>query len=449
MMGFRNSIFNNSFLKDVLTLFSGTIVAQIIGLVFLPVLTRLFTPEEFGIFYIFLTTASILSLVATGGYEKSLVLPASDNDARHLVFFSLMLSIAVTAVSFLILLFLGRWGDHFFQTGHGRLILWSIPVYSFLFGAFRILQNRSIRNNNYKKVSGSNIIRNGSTSILQAVFGLGHTGSPGLVLGSCIGQFFPFLALIKKNEKLTEVTFSEKVKLALAKGKEYKDFPLYKMPSDLLNEVSIQLPVYILKIIFSTAAAGIYSLPQKIMSQPSKLIGQAAGEVYYRRASELNSRDKDLSEMTFNTFKILFLSGVVPFTIISLWGEEIFSFIFSSEWAFSGKIAAYLSPWLLFVFAGSPVSYIFLIKQKLRLSLFLNLFLLAARFAALMVGALVVKNLEMTIIIFAGVSLIYWIFISLYSLYLGGINLRKSLFFISSVLIIFVLPLGLVKLFLL
>jgi O-antigen/teichoic acid export membrane protein len=170
-MGFRNSIFKNSFIKDVLTLFSGTVIAQVIGLAFLPLLTRLFTPEEFGVFYIFLTTASILSLIATGGYEKSLVLPASDNDAGHLLFFSFLLSVVVTAISFLILLFLGQWGNQFFQTEHSRLILWLIPVYSFFFGAFRILQNRAIRNKEYKRVSGSNIIRNAPTSVLQAGLG--------------------------------------------------------------------------------------------------------------------------------------------------------------------------------------------------------------------------------------------------------------------------------------
>lgn len=448
-MGFRNSIINTGFIKDVLTLFSGTVIAQLIGLAFLPLLTRLFTPEEFGVFYIFLTTASILSLIATGGYEKSLVLPASDNDAGHLLFFSFLLSVVVTAISFLILLFLDQWGNQFFQTEHSRLILWLIPVYSFFFGAFRILQNRAIRNKEYKRVSGSNIIRNASASVLQAGLGFGHTGGPGLVLGSCIGQIFSLLTLVRKNEIPDGSTIREKIKAAWVKGKEYKDFPLYKMPSDLLNEVSIQLPVYILKIIFSTAVAGIYSLPQKIMSQPSKLIGQAAGDVYYRRASELHSHDKDLSEMTFSTFKVLFLLGIIPFTIICLWGEEIFSFIFSSEWAFSGRIAAYLSPWLLFVFAGSPVSYIFLIKEKLRLSLLLNLILLAARFAALMAGALILKNLEMTIILFAGTSLIYWIFLSFYSLHLGGISLKRSLLFISGILIICAIPLGLIKLFLL
>jgi O-antigen/teichoic acid export membrane protein len=438
----------NVFLKNVLTLFSGTVIAQIIGIAFVPVLTRLFTPEEFGVFYLFLTTASILSIAATGGYEKSFVLPESDQDARQLLLFSLMLSAVVTLLSLIIALFLHKWGNIFFQPKRSQLILWLIPAYSFLFGAFRILQNWSIRAKKFNWVSTSNIIRSGSLSGLQTGFGLFNTGSFGLVLGSCLSQLFPLWFLMRKEKIGLKNNKLNTYKEAFLKGKEYKSFPIFKMPSDLLNEVSIQLPVYVLKAVFNNAIVGIYSLPQKIMNQPSRFIGQVVGEVYYRRASEFNTHNKDLSEITFNTFKVLFMIGIIPFTIIMLWGQEIFSFVFSKEWESSGRIAAYLSPWLLFVFAGSPISFIFLIKQKLRLSFFVNLLLLIIRFGALVIGSLILRNLEITIILFAGTSFIFWIYITLFSLYLGGVNIWKSLLFMILVIIVSVIPLGLIKLFL-
>lgn len=438
----------NTFLKNVLTLFSGTAIAQIIGIALVPVLTRLFTPEEFGVFYIFVTTASILSIITTGGYEKSFVLPKPDQEAKQLLLFSLMLSAGVTALSLIISLFLHQWGNVFFQTERSRLILCLIPVYSFLFGIYRILQNWSIRGKKYNWVSTSNIIRSGSLSGLQTGFGLFNTGSFGLVLGSCLSQLIPSWFLFRKDKKALESITLNTVKEAYLKGREYKSFPVFKMPSDLLNEVSIQLPVYFLKTVFSNAIVGIYSLPQKIMSQPSRFIGQAVGEVYYRRASELNAQNKDLSEMTFNTFRTLFLIGIVPFTIIMFWGQDIFSFVFGKEWELSGRIAAYLSPWLLFVFAGSPVSFIFLIKQKLRLSFYLNLFLLFIRSVSLIIGSLIIKDLETTIILFAGSSFVYWVYISIFSLHLSGVSTRKSVLFMVAIIIIFAVPLALIKLFL-
>jgi lipopolysaccharide exporter len=219
------------FIRNVLTLLSGTAIAQIIGLAFVPVLTRLFTPEEFGVFYLFVTTASILSIIATGGYEKSFVVTKSDSDARQLLLFSFMLAGGVTVLSLIISLFLRRWGNLFFETERSQMILWLIPVYSLMFGIFRILQNWSIRDKKYSWVSTSTIIRSGSLSGLQTGFGLFSTGSFGLVLGGCLSQLFPLWFLMNKNKKTSKGITLNSMKSAYLKGIEYKSFPIFKMPS--------------------------------------------------------------------------------------------------------------------------------------------------------------------------------------------------------------------------
>jgi lipopolysaccharide exporter len=448
-MPLRDSIINNQFIRNVFTLFSGSALAQLIGFAFLPILTRLFTPEEFGVFSIFLTTASILSIIITGGYEKSFVIAKSEDEAKHLLLFSIILSTGLSVISLLVLFLIENWGTYLFQSSQSRLILWSVPVYSFLFGIFRIFQNWSIRGRNYNLVSGSNIIRSGSLSMLQTGFGLVNSGSFGLVAGSCISQLLPLLYLFIKNKNKLENVTKESLRKASVTGRDFKSFIFFKMPSDLVNEASIQLPVYVLISVFSKAIAGIYSLPQKVLSQPSKFIGQAVGEIYYRQVSEMETQGKDISEITYKTYKTLLLCGIVPFMIILLWGQSIFSFVFSSVWKESGMIAEYLSPWLFFVFAGSPVTYIFLLKKKLKLSLILNLCLFFLRFIALLTGGLILKNLNMTVLLFAGVSFIYWVFISFYSLYLSGVKIYKSVIFTLFVIVSVGIPLGLIKHFLL
>jgi O-antigen/teichoic acid export membrane protein len=448
-MGFTNSVFKGSFIRNVLTLFSGSAAAQLIGFAFLPVLTRLFTPEEFGIFYLFITSASIISLVITGGYEKSFVIPTSDTEAKNLLVFTLFLSIVSLVFLYILAGFLSFRSDSLFKTPYSRLILWLIPVFSFLYGMIRIFQNWSIRNKKYNRVSASNIIRNGSLPAFQTGFGLLRFSSPGLILGSCFGQVFPLAYLIYKSRNVLGKITKDSLKESFIAGKEYKDFPAYKMPSDLINEISMQSPIYVLSSFFSNAITGIYSLPHKILNQPSRFIGQAAGEVYYRQASELNSQGKDISELTFSLFKVLFLIGVIPFTAISLWGEDIFSFVFGAEWEFSGRIAAWLSPWLLFVFAGSPISYVFLIRQKLKLSFSLNLILLVLRVAALLAGALWFKTLIMTVILFACVSMVYWVFLSFLSLTLCGVKLWRPLLFVLILIVSTAIPLGILKFYIL
>ncbi|MBN2862691.1 MAG: oligosaccharide flippase family protein [Bacteroidales bacterium] len=446
-MSYNNSVLHGPFLKNVLTLFSGSSLAQLVGLAFMPLLTRLFTPGEFGIFYLFLTIASILSLIITGGYEKTFVLPSSDKDANKLILFSFGFLFFSTMILFLVAALLSNWSDSIFHTERSRLIIWLIPVYSFLLASVRLFQNWLIRGERYKDVSASNIIRNGSFSALQTGFGFLSYGSCGLVLGSCLGQVFPLAYIIFRGKgSLTKVNRKE-ISESYIIGRKFRDFPVYKMPADLVNELSIQSPVFVFSYLFSNAVTGMYTLPARLLNQPSRFIGQAAGEVYYRQASELNSDGKNIADLTYSLFRFLFLLGIIPFSIISLWGEGIFSFVFGAEWEFSGRIAAWLSPWLLFVFAGSPVSGIFLIKNKLRLSFIMNSILLVTRIAALLTGALILRDLNMTIILFALISVIYWIFISIFSLSLAGVPVWKPLIFIVVTVVPAIFILGIIKFF--
>lgn len=438
----------NIFLKNVLTLFSGTVIAQLIGVVFLPVLTRLFTPAEFGTFYLFVTTGTILTIIITGGYETTFVLPKSEEDARHLLVFSILVTAGMTILSFLICLVLYYFEGEHFKTKESLVMLWLIPLFSSIVGLTRIFKNWSIRQKKYNWASGANIIRAGSISGLQTGFGLLHAGSFGLVSGSVLAQIPPMLFLMIKNKTLRFGSKLNALKEAWIRGKEYRNFPFLQMPTDVLNEVSIQSPVYFLSLVFNNVVVAIYSLPLRIMNQPARFIGQAVGEVYYRHASELNAGDKDLSGLTFNTFKNLFMLGILPFMVTIFWGREIFSFIFSQEWEASGRIAAYLSPWLLFEFSGSPISNILIIKRKLHYWFYLNLSLFILRIAGLLFGTIIMHNLEITVILFASSSVIYWIYIVNYSLHLSGVRPWKMLSFTASVITLAAVPLVIIKILL-
>lgn len=424
-----NFIFNKSFFKDVINLTSGYAVSQLIVIAFSPLLTRLYNPAEFGVFFFFITTASILSIIATGGYEKAIVVAEKESDARDLIRYSVLLSFFISLITALIIVFLQFCGKSFFETRTERTMLLLVPVYSLFFGIFRIMQNWNIRGNRFKAVSTSFIVRSSTQSVVQAGLGAAGMASPGLILGSCLGQMAAVFMQMKK-EKLFRGLFNREKR---ARAKElagvFSDYPKFRMSSDLINEVSIQAPIYVLKTIFSNAATGLYTFPQKILYQPSKFISQAVADVFFNKASRMNSRNKDLGELTYSTFKNLMLIGVIPYMIILLWGPEIFSFIFSKEWMESGKIASFLCPWMFLVFVGSPVSGIFLVDNRLRLSFILNFLLLFFRLSALLYGAIVLKDVTGTIILFSAVSTIYWVATILYSLHFAGVKIRRAIIF--------------------
>lgn len=426
-MPFKRLTFNRSFFRDVFNLTSGYSVSQLIIVAFSPLLSRLYTPEEFGIFFFFITTASLISIVATGGYEKAVVVAEKDSDAGDLIRYSITLVLLTTLLTAAVFITLQFTADRFFESVTERRIMLLVPLYTLLFGFFRIFQNHNIRRNRFGAISGAFILRSSSQSVVQA--GLGATGmaSPGLILGSCFGQIIGVISLMRKEKLFSGIFNKEKRAEAKARAREFSDYPRYRMSSDLINEASIQAPVYILKTFFSNAVTGLYTFPQKILYQPSKFISQAVADVFFNKASKMNSRNRSLGELTFSTYKTLLILGVVPYLVIILWGPELFSFIFGSGWEESGRIASILSPWMLLVFIGSPISGIFLVDKRLRLSFILNISLLILRIGALLTGAIIFKDVKITIILFSAVSSAYWIATILYSLHFAGVRIIRAL----------------------
>lgn len=439
---------NNSFLKDVMNLSSGYAVSQLIVILFSPLLTRLYSPAEFGIFFVFITTSSILSVISTGSYEKAVIVAKNNNDAGEMIKSAIILSAAVSFIALGVSLLLQLTGNNLFKDRFERLTLWIIPIYAFFQGLFRIIQHKYIRENRFSRVSGSFILRSSSASLAQAGLGWASAGSPGLIIGSLLGQVIPVIRESYKNLNLKGLLRKANLQETCRKAREYSDFPLFRMPSELMNEASIQAPVYILKAVFSDAITGLYTFPQKILYQPSKFISQAVADVFFRKAADINSRNEGTGELTLKTYRNLFLTGIVPYLTVMLWGPPIFSFIFGSGWEESGKIASWLSPWMFLVYVGSPLSAMFVVTDKLKLSFLMNFMLLIARLAGLLTGALILKDAEMTIILFSAVSAVYWIIIIIYSMKLAGADLRKAAFFSIAVLTLSLLLLLPFKLYL-
>lgn len=437
---FKKYFSRDSFIRKVFTLFSGSAGAQFLIIATAPILSRLFTPEEFGIYYLFIGVGGLISLIITGGFEKAYVIIESDRIARQVLFFTCR----IILFSFIIILFtallLKDYLTGFFNTRHSTLIVLFIPFYTTLFAFFRVFQHWLIRENKYKNHSGSNIVRSVVMTGGQTISGASGASGLGLISGAFIAQVASVLYLLSnktfRRQRDEHHSWSE----LKTSAKKYIAYPKFFMPSGLINEASLQLPIFALKFFFSTVLAGLYSLPHKVLSQPSRLLGYAVGEVYYRSVSDRKENSEEVALLTFRVFKVLVLISVLPFGILTIWGESIFSFVFGPEWAQSGILASYLSPWVFLVFAGSPISYIFNLKDKLALSFKLNSFLFIGRTISLLLGFLIYGTLVHTIIFFAVFSFLFEILTIVISLRLAEISNRKIISFGSFVLLATIIP---------
>ncbi|MDA3838535.1 MAG: oligosaccharide flippase family protein [Candidatus Delongbacteria bacterium] len=423
---------DKEFLKNVGKLFSASAIAQAIPFFILPFLTRIYGPEEFGVWVYFLSLSGILSIIITGNYEFAIMLPKTKLDATLVVTSTILLTIGSTLLILFITIIFQNQFNSLLNIEQNDKLIFLIPLMASLFALYRICNIWNNRNNKYGVTAGANISRSAFTTGSQ--FYSGYYGSSnyfGLIFGSIIGysvgilmQMKDILIAIKNN--ISGMKLSS-MKALLVK---YRKFPQFFLFSELTNYFSSNIPILFLTNLFNSTVAGLYSIPHKFINVPMAMLGTSVSQVYYRKATLLKDDREQLGKVTFDIYKKMILLGIIPMSIIAAYGDIIFNFVLGDKWGISGLYASMLTPWMLLVFATSPISIVFAVLEKQKESLKLNIVLLIIRLAAFLIGGLIFKSAFWAIALFGGTGFIYWLYFSFYVLKISGSDLHKAKWFI-------------------
>lgn len=372
-----NNLFRSKFSKNVLTLATGTTIAQAIPIGISPILTRIYSPKEFGVLALFLSFTAILTSIVNGKYEMAIMLPKSDRESLIVVKLALYIS---TSISAFCLLFL------YFAKGKIALILnepkienWLllIPFSIFITGFYNALNFYNTRNSRYSEVSKSQVSKSVGLSIGQIGFGLIKLSHGGLILGKLLGDLFGNLVLFRilrsKVEILKKITFDNCKVLA----RRYKKFPLFSLPSVLLNSITLNSTNFFITSLFSAQTLGFYSLSNKILGLPSVVIGRSIGQVYYQEACKIRGLNKSISPIFLSTFKKLSLISVPIFVMLYFIIAPVFEFVFGADWSLAGTMAQIIIPLVAFRFVSSTLSSTIVIVERQELSFIINVILLS------------------------------------------------------------------------
>lgn len=356
----------SEFNQNILTLMTGTTIAQAIPIAISPILTRIYTPEDFGVFALFLAITTIFGSIANGRYELAIMLPKKDEDAINIF----ALGFIITCFISLILLFLVILFNDCFTTllGNEEISLWLyfVPISVFFTGLFNILNYFNNRRKNYEDLKNATILKAIVLAIVQLVIGFIKTGSTGLISGSIISNMFANLRLIRnilKDKILISKINTVKI---IALIKRYKTFPKYNLPSTLADAVTQQLPFLILPKIYGLSISGYFSLSQKLIALPSSLIAKSISQVFFQKISTNKKNRVKNMPILLNTIKKLFLISLPISLFIFLFAPSLFQIIFGKEWILSGEIAQYLALIFLITFISSTLSITLVAYEKLK-----------------------------------------------------------------------------------
>lgn len=435
---------NSGFYRNIAGLFSGIFAARLIPALFALVIARLYAPEDFGIFVLFLSIASLLSIFTTGGYERALLLSVNLQEKQHIFRFSLKNNLIINGIIlFVIILYNFLLNNSDIEA---KIMLLQIPIFAFFFGGLQLIRNILISNKLFGKLSVLEVIRVLATGILQTLFFV--IPETGLFLGIVIAQittFVYFFFNLPETQAFRMVAY-QKRELVLAR--RYVNFPKYSVPSELFNYLSSQLPVFMIKPFFGGTMLGLYSFSHRYLSIPVQLTSISIGSVYVQKAQSLKKLPEELGSLTFELFRKQFLLAIIPFTVLSLWGNVIFRLVFGAEWEFSGTLSQLIAPWLFVVFIGSPLANILVVMEKQKISMIFNIVMLFFRALALAIGGLILKDIILTIALFSLVGFVFFTLLTAYSLRLARVNLTKAFWFSFKTFLIVVVPLIILKLWL-
>ena len=356
----------SEFSKNVLTLMTGTTIAQAIPIAITPILTRMYTPNDFGVFALFVAVTAVLGSISNGRYELSIMLPKKDEDAINIF----ALGFIITCfVSFLLLILVIIFNDYFTRLlGNDEISFWLyfMPISVFFIGLFNLLNYFNNRRKNYKDLRNAIIFKSIILVITQLSIGFIKQGAMGLISGEILSRMASNSKLLKNIVK-DKILISKisKIKI-IALGKRYKDFPKYNILSTTADVLTLQLPFLMIPKIFNLSISGFLFFYQKIISLPASLISKSISQVLFQKMTENKNKNLENMDLLLKTIKKLLIISLFISINIIIFGQDLFEIIFGDNWKLSGIILQYLAVIFIITFVVSTVSVAFSVTMELK-----------------------------------------------------------------------------------
>jgi lipopolysaccharide exporter len=390
----------SAFVTNILVVITGTAAAQLAGFAMSPVISRLFSPEEFGVFGSFVAVTGVIGAGVTLEYTQAIMLPKEQGDAINLFLVSCLATAVIAVLSLAACLMAPGVLVQLTHVPAGwRLTMLALAV--FVTGLNQASQAWAVRVKAFRHTSASQVIRSLSASGTQVTLGYSSGGAYVLILASVLGNVLASLNLgrvvLRDLGTLRhEIRWNRMGRLAL----EYRDFPIYSASANVLNALSQGLPVLLLTHYYGIAVAGAYAFGVRILQTPANLVLVALRQVLFQRACEADHRGARLLPLYMKTTLGLFALTLLPSVIIIGWAPQIFVWLFGPQWQTAGNFARPLMVWVMFMFCNVPSVLFGRILRMQRLLFLFDVLLLAGRTIALVVGGMYLSSLS-TVILFS------------------------------------------------
>jgi len=398
----------SDFSRNVLTLMTGTAIAQAIPIAITPILTRLYTPEDFGLLALFVSITTILGSIASGRYELAILLPEKDEDAINIAALGLLIAGCLSLLVLVVVFIFNTEITNILGNKEIGSWLYFVPLVVLMTGLFNILNYLNVRKKLYKDIAKANVYKATGMTSVQLGVGFMKSGATGLISGQIVSRILANYRLAKntrENYHFKEVNKKDMFRLA----SRYKDFPKFSMWAIFANTLAYSLTNILISIYYSVSTLGFYSMSQKILAMPAALVGTSIGQVYFQEAT----KEKQATGLAINTFnktskKLFIISGMFFLPLFFIL-PAVFEFVLGKPWRVSGEYAQVMLPLVSMQFISAALSNTNNIFEKQKIALAWQTGLLLLSITILLFSAYLGFGFKEFVTVFSIVLFLYYL----------------------------------------
>lgn len=392
------------FLQNVIKLTSGNAVAQLVVLLCAPIITRLYTPADFGILSFLAGISGVLVLLATLRFDLALMLPSRDSSAWQLLALGRRTSLIVVAFTFTtLLLFEDQVIAICGPKTYDQMLIW-LPVFVLSTSHLSLISSWAMRRKAFGDISKAVVTSSVVSNSCKIGAGIAGLGGWFLMCATFLQQVIQTLYLSLQLRQTIPKKGKENAGY-LNLVKRYRSFPIWRTPQDIMAAMAANSPSVLLALYFGVQTVGFYILAYRVTFLPVSLIKDSFQKVFYQKLAELHASGLNLYLTVLKATLVLGLSCIPVALFLLFFGESLFALVFGSEWLLAGTYSKYLGILIVGFVASTPSVVAVTVLEKNRELFIYELFRTSLRLGIIVVGG-VYLSAENVIAAFCVVSAI-------------------------------------------
>ncbi len=349
--------------RNASTLVSYTMVGYGASVLGSPIVTRLYTPTEFGLYGTFLVFPSACGVLVALYYDFAIPAPQDDLEAANLAAGAVATSFVTSALSSLVYLMCvsNNW------LGYASLpkdSAWLCLFFILICGLLSISQYWCLRRSNFHAIGVGSLVTNVGRALVQIASAVG--GWAGLVFGEVLGRVFTIAQYTFTNRHDIH-KFAPKVSVRAAAQAmwRHRRFAMVLLPSAFIDQILSMIAVPVMVPIFGISAAGQYFLMKRVLDMPMALVSRTISDSFYNRITEhAHNSPERVRPLLVRTFCLISGVAIVGMLPLMIFGPSLFAFVFGKAWREAGMLAAVMVPGVAVSLGVSPVSRVFAITRS-------------------------------------------------------------------------------------